>query len=81
MIFLNLPCTKNEFLKDGANKTMTCYTFSARKIIPKSKNLKIAMKYMNEIKKMKTFFQGQYFNFGDLIRSEYEIFLNNFWLR
>ena len=48
VIFSNLPCTKYEFLHDGANKTMTCYTFSVRKIIPESKNLKTAMKNINE---------------------------------
>ena len=71
---------KDEFLQDGANKTMTCYPFSLRKIIPESKNLKTAMKNINE-KENEDFSQGQYFKFDDLVRSEYEIFLNNFWLR
>ena len=33
--FSYLSCTK--FLPDKANKTMTCYTFSVRAIIPESK--------------------------------------------
>ena len=61
-------------------KTMTCYTFSVRKIIPESKNLKTAMQNNNE-KENEDFSQGWYFNFDDLILSENEIFLNNFWLR
>ena len=80
MIFSNLSCTKYEFLPDEANKTMACYTFSIRPIIPESKNLRIAMKNINE-KENEDFSQGQYFNFEDLILSEKEIFLNNFWLR
>ena len=59
---------------------MTCYTFSVRKIIPESKNLRTAMKNINE-KENEDFSQGQYFNFDDLILSENKIFLNNFWLR
>ena len=73
MIFSNLPCTKYDFLHFGANKTITCYTFSVRKIIPKSKNLGTAMKNINE-KENEEFSQGQYFNFDDLILSEDEIF-------
>ena len=80
MIFSNLPCTKYEFLHDGANKTVTCYTFSVRKIIPESKYLGTAMKNINE-KENEEFSQGQYFNFDDLILSENEIFFNNFWIR
>ena len=60
-------------MHDGANKTMTCYTFSVRKIIPESTNLKTAMKNINEIEN-EDFSQGQYFNFDDLIFSENEIF-------
>ena len=59
---------------------MTCYTFSVRQIIPESKNLRTAMKNINE-KENEDFSQGQYFNFDDLILSENEIFFNNFWLR
>ena len=80
MIFFNLPCIKYEFLHDGANKTITCYTFSVRQIIPESKNLRTATKNINE-KENEDFSQGQYFNFDDLILSENEIFFNNFWLR
>ena len=80
VIFSNLSCTKYEFLHDGANKTMICYIFSVRQIIPESKNLRTAMKNINE-KENEDFSQGQYFNFDDLILSENEIFFNNFWLR
>ena len=73
MIFSNLPCTKYEFLHYGANETITCYTFSVRKIILKSKNLGTAMKNINE-KENEEFSQGQYFNFDDLILSEDEFF-------
>ena len=59
---------------------MTCYRFSVRKIIPESKNLRTALKNINE-KENENFSQGQYFNFDDLILSEIEIFLNNFWLK
>ena len=45
---------------------MTCYTFSVRQIIPESKNLRTAMKKINE-KENEDFSQGQYFNFDDLI--------------
>ena len=57
MIFSNFSCTKYEFLHDGANKTMTCYTFSVRKIIPESKNLRTAMENINE-KENEDFSQG-----------------------
>ena len=71
--FSNLPCTKYEFLHYRANQTITCYTFSFRKIIPESKNLGTAMKNINE-KENEEFSQGRYFNFDDLILSEDEIF-------
>ena len=76
VIFLNLPCTKYEFLPDKANKTMACYTFSLRPIIPESEYLKTAMKNINEKEN-----EGRYFNFEALIFSGNEIFLYNFWLR
>ena len=50
MVFSNLPCTKYEFLHDGANKAMTFYTFSVRQITPESKNLRTTMKNINENK-------------------------------
>ena len=77
MIFSNLPCTKYELLHDGANETMTCYTFSVRQIIPESKNLRTATKDISE-EENEDFSQGQYFNFDDLILSEIEVFFNNF---
>ena len=48
---------------------MTCYTFSVRKIIPEYKNMRTAMKNINE-KENEDFSQGYYFNFDDLILSE-----------
>ena len=57
MVFSNLLCKKYEFLHDEANKTMTCYTFSVRKIIPESKNMRTAMKNINE-KENEDFSQG-----------------------
>ena len=80
VVFTNLPCTKYEFLPDKPNKTMACYTFSVRSIIPESKYLKTAMKNINE-KENEDFSQGRYFNFEDLTFSGNEIFLYNFWLR
>ena len=53
---------------------MTCNIFSVRKITPESKNLRTAMKNINE-KENEDLSQGQYFNFDDLILSENEIFL------
>ena len=39
---------KCAFLTDVRNKTITCYTFSVRPTIPKSKNVKITMKKFDE---------------------------------
>ena len=59
---------------------MTCYTFSVSKVISESENMRTAMKNCNE-KENEDFSQGHYFNFDDLILSEFEIILDNFWLR
>ena len=64
---------KCEFLHDGANKTMTCYTFSVRQIIPESKNPRTAMKNIFNVTENEDFSKGQYFNFDDLIFSVHKI--------
>ena len=65
MYFSYLPCTKYTFLPYVANKTMACYTFSVRPIIPESKNLKTAMKEIDE-EENEDFWEEEYFIFEAL---------------
>ena len=53
------------FLTDLSNKTMTCYTFSVRPTIPESRNVKVAMKILDE-EENEDFCEEKYFNFGEL---------------
>ena len=54
MNFSFLSCTKYKFLPEVANKTMPCYTYYVREIIPESVNLKVKMKKKMMKKKMKS---------------------------
>ena len=56
---------------------MTCYTFSVRPTIPKSKNVKIPMKKFDE-EENEDFFEEEYFNFEELSFGEEKTFWKNF---
>ena len=51
---------------------MTCYTFSVRPTIPESKNVKVAMKKIEE--ENEDFCEEEYFNFEKLSFSEEKTF-------
>ena len=53
------------FLTDLRSKTMTCYTFSVRPTIPEIRNVKVAMKKIDE-EENEDFCEEEYFNFEEL---------------
>ena len=65
------------FLTDLRSKTITCYTFSVRPTIPESKNVKVAMKKIDE-EENEDFYREEYFNFEELSFSEEKTFWKNF---
>ena len=65
------------FLTDLRSKTMTCYTFSVRSIIPEYRNVKVGMKKFDE-EENEDFFEEEYFNFEELSFGEEKKFWKNF---
>ena len=56
---------------------MTCYTFSVRSTIPESRNVRVAMKEIDE-EENEDFCGEEYFNFEELSFSEEKPFWKNF---
>ena len=57
LIFVMIKCI---FLTDLRSKTMTCYTFSVRPTIPEYRNVKVAMKKIDE-EENEDFCEEEYF--------------------
>ena len=74
LIFVMIKCV---FLTDLRSKTMKCYTFSVRPTIPESRNLKVAIKKIDE-EENEDFCEEGYFNFEELSLSEEKTFRKSF---